>query len=238
MDEFLSEKEQIEQIRKWWSENGRWVIAGVALGVALLVGWNTWRNFVAERAAEASALYDELAAIVEESNPGDATRSRAEDLGRRLKGDYAATPYDEGGALVLARLYVSTGALDEAGAELQYVIDRGTDPELEMVARLRLAQVRLQQQRYDDAEAALAVDSPGAFTARIDELKGDLAYARGDHAAARAAYERALAEGEGGLVNRSYVQMKLDDLAPVEAAGEAADAAAEDDANAAADGDS
>ena len=31
MDEFLSEKEQIDQIRGWWRENGWYLIGGVAL---------------------------------------------------------------------------------------------------------------------------------------------------------------------------------------------------------------
>ena len=40
MDEFLSEKEQIEQIREWWRENGWYLIGGVAIGVLGLLGWN------------------------------------------------------------------------------------------------------------------------------------------------------------------------------------------------------
>ena len=39
----LSEKEQLEQMRAWWADNGRFVIGGVLLGVAALVGWNQWQ---------------------------------------------------------------------------------------------------------------------------------------------------------------------------------------------------
>ena len=38
--EELSEKEQLDAMRSWWQENGRYVIGGVMLGVAMLVGWN------------------------------------------------------------------------------------------------------------------------------------------------------------------------------------------------------
>ena len=65
MDEYLSEREQVEKIRNWWSDNGSWVIAGIVLGVALLVGWNAWQNYVIRRAEDASALYTQLAGLVE-----------------------------------------------------------------------------------------------------------------------------------------------------------------------------
>ena len=45
MDEFLSEKEQIDQIREWWRENGWYLIGGVALGVLVLLGWNRFNAY-------------------------------------------------------------------------------------------------------------------------------------------------------------------------------------------------
>jgi predicted negative regulator of RcsB-dependent stress response len=35
--EDLSEKEQLEIMRTWWQENGRYVIGGIVLGTALLL---------------------------------------------------------------------------------------------------------------------------------------------------------------------------------------------------------
>ena len=40
MDDLLSEKEQIEQMRAWWSEYGNYVLSGVALGAIILFGIN------------------------------------------------------------------------------------------------------------------------------------------------------------------------------------------------------
>ena len=33
----LSEKEQIEQMRAWWSEYGNYVIGGIVVGIGLMV---------------------------------------------------------------------------------------------------------------------------------------------------------------------------------------------------------
>ena len=231
MDEYLSEKEQIEKIRNWWSDNGSWVIAGIVLGVALLVGWNAWQSYVIRRAEDASALYTQLAGLVEKGELVAAERDQALDIGQRLKASYSATPYDEQGALALAGLNVEAGFLDEAAAELDYVIKNSSDAGLVLVARLRLARIRLQQNRLDDADAALVTTNPGAFSARIAELRGDIAFARGDISSARSAYEEALAEGDAGVVNRVYVQMKLDDLAAAETTGSQESAAADDGAS-------
>ena len=48
MDDLLSEKEQIEQIRSWWSTYGGYVILGVAAGALLLFGFTFVINTLAE----------------------------------------------------------------------------------------------------------------------------------------------------------------------------------------------
>ena len=60
MDDLLSEKEQIEQIRSWWSEYGAYVIFGVAAGALLLFGVNYYQDSKHNKQLEASALYETL----------------------------------------------------------------------------------------------------------------------------------------------------------------------------------
>lgn len=212
MDEYLSEKEQIQALRDWWKDNGSWVIAGVVIGVGVLVGWNQWQSFVTRRAESASVLYMEIQQLGAESQLSVTQRSRAETVVSELKLEYAATPYDEQAALMMARILVDSGELDLAANELDYVVRESSDAQLALVARLRLAKVRLQQEQYEQALAALAVESPGAFAARFSEMRGDIAYERGDLELARNEYQAAL-EGDAGLINRNLVQMKLNDLA-------------------------
>lgn len=207
MDEYLSEKEQIEALRKWWSENGTWVIAGLVLGIAMLVGWNSWQSYVRERAEQGSALFEQLRASVDAGNLDGANAAVAE-----LREKYAATPYADQGSLALAKLQVEQGMLDEAAQSLSTVMADSSDPQLQLVARARLAQVRLQQRRLDDAEQALDVKDPGAFAARYHELRGDIAHAREDWETARREYELALAQQGGGPVNQELIQVKIGDL--------------------------
>jgi predicted negative regulator of RcsB-dependent stress response len=57
VDDLQSEKEQIEEMRQWWSENGRYVIGGIVIGAGLLFGWNSYQSNKLVAQSEASALF-------------------------------------------------------------------------------------------------------------------------------------------------------------------------------------
>jgi hypothetical protein len=57
VEDYLSEREQVDRIRQWWKENGAWIIVGIGGGVLSLAGWNWWQGYQLERAEQASAIY-------------------------------------------------------------------------------------------------------------------------------------------------------------------------------------
>ena len=210
MDEFLSEKEQLEQIRAWWRENGWYLIGGVALGVLVLLGWNRYNAYQDARAEAASTLYVELRQAVADDALGD-----ARNLLTQLRDDYPQSPYTDHGGMLVAVMRMDAGQMNGAIEELRLVMESSRDPELALVARLRLARVLADQERYEEALAALDVD-PGSFSGRYNEVRGDIHVGLGDPASARMAYNAALTAQESNLVDRNLVQMKLEDLPAVE----------------------
>lgn len=206
MDEFLSEKEQIEQIRAWWRENGWYLIGGVALGVLVLLGWNRYNAYQDGQAEAAGALYAELRQAAVDDAAGDARNLLAQ-----LRENYPGSPYTDQAGLLVAVMRMDAGQMNGAIDELRYVMEETSDPELSMIARLRLARVLADQESYDEALATLDVD-PGSFSGRFNEVRGDIHVAMGDLSSARTAYNAALITDESNLVDRTLVQMKLDDL--------------------------
>ena len=81
-----------------------------------------------------------------------------------------------------------------------------------MVARLRLARVLAYREKYDDALKTLKVDKPGKFAGRLNEVRGDVEAARGNVEEARKAYLEAMVADGSELLDRNFVQMKLNDL--------------------------
>jgi len=207
VDDYLSDKEQVALIREWWRDNGRFVLTGLGLGLAILFGWRAWENHVRERAESASGSYSSLLEAVEQRD-----RDRALDLGQSLIDDYDDTPYAGQAALALAKLHVLFNELEDAETHLRWALGESDDQALRQVATLRLARVLMQLERGDEALTVLDKSDTGAFTAQLHELRGDIQVALGDDSAARVEYESALNAAEGSPIDQNLLQIKLDSL--------------------------
>lgn len=206
MDDYLSEKEQIEAFRQWWRDNGWYLVGGVAVGVLGLLGWNRYNAWVDTRAEEAAAIYMELRGAVSDDDPGS-----ARSLLNELRGDFPASAYTDQGGLLMALMHLDAGQFDNAADMLEFVMENTGDAELALIARHRLARVLAQDEEYTEALAVLDV-AAGSFSARFAEVRGDIYTALGNTESARAAYLAALNTLEAPYVDRNLVQMKLDDL--------------------------
>jgi FimV-like protein len=208
VDEYLSEKEQIEQLRHWLSENGRSILTGLLLGLALVAVLWYWRPYRDRQLADASAVFTQLQEAVEQNQ-----RDKALELAAKLDG-YWRTPYAMQASLALAGMYMEADEPEPAAEQLQKVISGAHDDVLTQVARLRLARVRLYQQQADAALTVLGKDSPGKFAPMYHEVRGDALLALGRSDEARSEYQLALATLEPGVTDRAMLEMKLNDLAP------------------------
>lgn len=208
MDGLLTEKEQIEAIRGWWQENGRYIIGGIVLGAALLVGWNYWNSQQQQSAAEASVLYESLLTEVADNNV-EAAESKA----AGLFDAYDDTVYAGQARLAMARLYMTVGRDQDAADTLAGLLVANGAGELQMVGRLRLAKVLLYQEKPEQVVDLLQGYGETAFAARYAEALGD-AYAQlGRYQEARQAYSAALADNpQAPTVDQNLVQMKINDL--------------------------
>jgi predicted negative regulator of RcsB-dependent stress response len=216
VDGLVSEREQIEAIRNWWADNGRYVIAGVLLGIALLVGWNYWKKQKAQTEAQASALYESLAADVADVEVKDAEAAAAD-----LYADYESTIYARQARLAMAKLYMSAGRDQDAAGELTALINGDEGDELQMIGRLRLARILLYQEKPQEAVDLLQGFDDTAFAARYSEALGDAYVALGRFEDARDAYTAALADNpQAPTVDAALIRMKINDLPPP-SAGEA-----------------
>ena len=54
VDHHLSEKEQIEQLKRWWNENGKSLVAGLVIGIGGLAGYRYWDNVQTVRSENGS----------------------------------------------------------------------------------------------------------------------------------------------------------------------------------------
>lgn len=208
MNDYASDEEQIEAIRKWWSENGKFIIAGIALGIVGLVGYRMYSNNLADTRAEASTIYSQL---VDASESGDAARTVR--LHETLLSEFAATPYAAQSYLAAAKAEMDRGDTQAAIAALQAMLDSDAPEAMRSVARLRLAKALNYLERGAEARALLSGFDGGSFQPRFDEALGDIEAAMGNGEEARSAYLAALSGAVGTrMIDAELVQLKIDAL--------------------------
>jgi predicted negative regulator of RcsB-dependent stress response len=203
----LNEMEQWELAKRKAKELWVYVVAGVALGLGALGGWNWWKDRREAQAETASARYEEM---VEAYARNDQTRALT--LLDELKNEYEWTAYPALGSLVAGGKQVETNELDKAVASLKFAMDNAHDDEIRMIARLRLARVMSAQARHDEALALLTVEDAGGFTARISDTRGDVLLAKGDRDGALKSYLAARSQENDRSLDRDLLDLKIRDL--------------------------
>jgi predicted negative regulator of RcsB-dependent stress response len=208
VEEYLSEKEQLERLTGWLRANIPWILIGLAVGGAIVGGWRWWQARADRTGVEAAQAYSQ---ILQAFDRGD--RTRGMEQVDQLARDFPGSPYVDQADLAAARLLLETGQIDRAAAYLTVVVDHSRDPQLALVARLRLARVQLAQNHPDVALSTLGTTNRGAFEGRFAEVRGDAYFAKGDKASALREYRAArLALGPAQSPN-DVLDLKINDLA-------------------------
>jgi predicted negative regulator of RcsB-dependent stress response len=197
VDHLLDEHEQSERVRGWLRQNGAGLIAGIALGLGAIGGWNWWQQNQAGQRVEMGRQY---AAVVTAIGANDLKKATAEYAALKDKeSDYAALA-----GMQVARAQVDAGNRDAAIATLRAV--QAKDPAIMSVVRSRTARLLLDANKPAEALALLGDKPEGAAAI---EARGDALFALGRTEDARAAYALALSKLDVATPARRLVELKL-----------------------------
>jgi len=193
MNEYETEEQQVEALKKWWKENSTSIIVGLVVGVGALFGW---RGYVEQNNAhlvQASDLYMQAAqSIALQTLDKEMIDDKAVDINNTLINEYGDTPYAALSSLALAKLEYEKDNADAAVAQLELAVKHASNDLIRQVANLRLARVYIEQEKYTEAATILEMAHDAAYDAQFEELKGDIHSAKGELAEARAAYDKAI----------------------------------------------
>ncbi|RKZ37056.1 MAG: hypothetical protein DRQ37_02785 [Gammaproteobacteria bacterium] len=212
MNAYESDREQVEELKKWWKENGRMVVTGLVLGLGGVFGWTAWQEYQTRQAEQTSMIYEQLINTIGTPNePGAIAQGEA------LVRDYPDSGYAPLAALVLARVAFEKG--DRAGAErhLRWVMGQTDAFHTSAIARLRLARILMADKDYPGALTLLKNSGSKNFAPAYAETRGDIFAAQGNTQQARSEYGLALAATQTDAAARARVEMKLDDIGRLQA---------------------
>lgn len=205
MEIYNTEEEQLDALKRWWKENGQSAIVGLIAGIAIILGWNYWKDHKSEQANQASALYDQLlkAAAADQ-------KDSAEKLAQRIQEQFGSTEYAAYSGLLLAKIKVEKGELDAAKPVLEKIA-ASSNQEIGNLAKIRLVRLMMAKGEFEQGLQLINDIDPAkisSFSGNYDELVGDLYVALDRLDQARTSYQKALENG----FKSPLLQMKIDDL--------------------------
>ncbi len=203
----MHEQEQVDALKSWWKENGKWLLIALVLGVGIFAAVRGWQVYQSRQAADAATLYSEVLKQVASNDP-----KRINDAAAAVVSKYASSAYAARAQMLAAQANIQARDIAQAKTQLQWVIDHAAEEGLRDAARLKLASLLLDEKSYDAALKLLDAAHPDAFTGLYVDLKGDVLSAQGKTEEARAAYKLALDKTDAKSAYRSLIQMKLDAL--------------------------
>jgi len=186
MDPYLSDKDQVEMIKKWWHDYGKAIVIAVAIGLLVGFGWRYYSGYRVQHAEQASQLFQQLAQMDDASKLDE-----AKPIAEEIVSNFANTPYASLASLVLAREAVSEKDLLAAEQRLQWVITHSKSDALKQIARLRLARVLVARFKASEALVILQTVDDDTYLPLIEAVRGDVYAGLNDREQSRKAYTAA-----------------------------------------------
>ena len=208
MDIYASDDEKGEEIKQWWRDNGRTVVIGSIFAFAAVASGRYWVSYQHTLAENASMTYQQVSVALANDNEVEAAERT-----QQLFAESATTPYAVFAALEMASRAVEMSDTDAAASYLQWVMDNATLASHVEIARLRLAQLLLNDKNYDQALVLVNQSKSISFSSLFSELRGDILAAQGQDQAALTAYQIAIVKLAQGDSRQGLLQMKIDDMA-------------------------
>ncbi len=208
MSDLYDTHEQGERVKSWLRENGSAIVMGLVLAFGLMFGFKQWQAWETSKRQQASAEYQVMTTLIK-SNSMDAAVSNYE----VLKAEYPKSAYTSMAALMMAKARVFSGQFDLAASDLEYAMEHAQPDPVKVIARERLARLKLSQ---GDADAALKLldEAPSevGFEAQFAEVRGDIYMAKGETELAIGSYQAALEALDENVGNRDLIKFKLEAL--------------------------
>lgn len=196
IDDLLDEHEQSERVRNWLKNNGAGLLAGIALGLALIFGWKWWTQ---HQQQQAQAGYEAYAAALKVIGGSDLKAAQEKVAELRKQGD---SVYAQLAVLQLAAAQVKARQTDAALATLRSM---PTGTPMKPYADLHAARLLNDAGKPEEAIKLLS----GQQGASALEVRGDALVLAGRLDQARDAYLKALTGLDVASPQRSLVEVKL-----------------------------
>jgi predicted negative regulator of RcsB-dependent stress response len=203
----LEQQEQLDELKHFWKQYGNAITWFLIVVMGAYAGWNGYQYWQKQQSTKAAALFDEVERAAASGDTAKLDRSRND-----MKDRFPGTTYAAQSALLAGKTFQQTDKPDAALAALKWAAESASDDANTQLARLRLANLQIQQKAFDDAAKTLTKPFTPAFSGLALDIQGDLFMAQSKSQEAVKAYTEAWSKLEVNNEYRRLVLAKLNAL--------------------------
>jgi predicted negative regulator of RcsB-dependent stress response len=203
----LEEQEQLDELKHFWKQYGSAITWLLIVVMGSYASWNGYQYWQRQQSTKASALFDEVERAVSAGDIAKVERSW-NDMRERFPG----TTFAAQSALLAAKALQQTDKLEAAALALKWASENASDEASSQLARLRLANLQIQQKALDEALKTLSKPFTPAFAGLAADVQGDIYASQNKSAEAVKSYTQAWSQLEESNEYRRLVAAKLNAL--------------------------
>ncbi len=96
MEVYTTENDQVDAVRRFFSENGKALAVGVVLGIGALVGWRYWQGNQNTAMTEASSAYQKVSTALSTNSAGNVSADSIALAEKFVQSNKITTAYSSG----------------------------------------------------------------------------------------------------------------------------------------------
>ena len=203
----LEEQERIDTLRYFLRDWGKYIIGLIAVIIIAYVADSLWNWYQVRDSAKAAILYQSFSAEAKNNNT-----PKVYAIANTMENSYPTNEYTAMASMMAAKIAKDKSENTPAEKYLKFVINNSKNNGLVDVARLRLADVYIDEHKFNLVVPLLMEKHDKSFDALYYSKRGDLHLAKGELNQAREAYKAALKMAGDNQSVAEVIQMRLDVL--------------------------
>lgn len=203
----MEEQESIDKLRYFLRDWGKYIAALIIVMIIAYVADSAWNWYMAKDALKAASDYQNFTQSV---NSKDTNKIYS--IANAMESNYPSNEYTAMAGMMAAKIAKSKLNNETAEKYLKFVMINAKNKGLVDVARLRLADVYIDEHKFNLVIPLLMEKHDKNFDALYYSKRGDLHLAQGNLAKARDAYKTALQIAGDNQSVAEIIQMRLDIL--------------------------
>ncbi|HLX52646.1 MAG TPA: tetratricopeptide repeat protein, partial [Aquella sp.] len=156
----LQEQEQLTRLAYFWRDWGKYLMAIIAIAIIAYTSNVIWVANATGNATKAAVIYNQLNTAVKAKDMTTVYK-----LADSLKDQYPRVEYTAMASIIAAKVAYDAKDMAKAAKYLSWTIKKTKDKGMAAIAMLRLADIYIDQQKFDLAIGTLMQDHDASFDA-------------------------------------------------------------------------